>query len=63
MMELYIMVYEKTIKKMVLVNISIKEVRDMKENGKMILKMEKVFFMMLIVAILKVISKWVKKTE
>ena len=62
-MELYIMVYEKTIKKMVLVNISIKEVRDMKENGKMILKMEKVFFMMLIVAILKVISKWVKKTE
>lgn len=57
------MVYEKTIKKMVLVNISIKEVRDMKENGKMILKMEKVFFMMLIVAILKVISKWVKKTE
>ena len=63
MMELYITVYEKTIKKMVLVNISIKEVRDMKENGKMILKMEKVFFMMLIVAILKVISKWVKKTE
>ena len=62
-MELYITVYEKTIKKMVLVNISIKEVRDMKENGKMILKMEKVFFMMLIVAILKVISKWVKKTE